>query len=111
MSFYTELEARFKRLAAIGQATGMLNWDAAVMMPSGGAESRAEQIAALVSLRHELMCHPDMGALFDGATREANELNQWEAANLREMQRGGQVRRDGRSALRADRIALQEQRL
>jgi len=88
VSFYTELETRFQQLAAIGQATSMLHWDAAVMMPSGGAESRAEQIAALTSLRHALMCRPDMGALFDRAASEATELNPWEAANLREMQRG-----------------------
>jgi len=47
MSSYIELETRYRRLAAIGEATGMLHWDAAVMMPTGGADARAEQIAAL----------------------------------------------------------------
>jgi carboxypeptidase Taq len=87
MSSYRELETRYRRLAAIGQATGMLHWDAAVMMPAGGADARAEQIAALVSLRHELQCRPDMADLF-AAAEEEKDLSPWQAANLREMRRG-----------------------
>jgi carboxypeptidase Taq len=87
MSSYIELETRFRRLAALGQATGMLHWDAAVMMPAGGAEARSEQIATLVSLRHELLCQPDMEDLLDGARAEA-DLKPWQTANLREMRRG-----------------------
>jgi carboxypeptidase Taq len=87
MSSYIELETRYRRLAAIGEATGMLHWDAAVMMPAGGADARAEQIAALVSLRHELQCRPDMADLFAAAAIE-KDLNPWQAANLREMRRG-----------------------
>lgn len=87
MSSYIELETRYRRLAAIGEATGLLNWDAAVMMPSGGADARAEQIAALVSLRHELQCRTDMADLFAAAADEKG-LSPWQAANLREMRRG-----------------------
>ncbi|MBT4718834.1 MAG: carboxypeptidase M32, partial [Rhodospirillaceae bacterium] len=87
MSSYIELETRYRRLAAIGEATGMLHWDAAVMMPTGGADARAEQIAALVSLRHELQCRTDMADLF-AAAAEDDDLSPWQAANLREMRRG-----------------------
>jgi carboxypeptidase Taq len=86
MSSYLELETRFRRLAAIGQAAGMLHWDAAVMMPPGGAEARSEQIAVLVSLRHELLCRPDMQELLAGAGAEA-DLSPWQTANVREMRR------------------------
>ena len=72
MSSYIELETRYRRLAAIGEATGMLHWDAAVMMPTGGADARAEQIAALVSLRHELQCRTDMADLFAAAAEDVD---------------------------------------
>ena len=34
------LKARFARIAALGEAAGMLHWDAATMMPPGGGASR-----------------------------------------------------------------------
>ena len=36
-SAYKTLESRFRRLAALGEAAGMLNWDASTLMPDGGA--------------------------------------------------------------------------
>ncbi len=47
MHAYQALEARFRRLNALREAAGMLNWDMSAMMPSGGAEARSEQLAAL----------------------------------------------------------------
>ncbi len=44
---YRELEVRFARHAAIGEAVSMLHWDMSTMMPAGGSEARAEQLAAL----------------------------------------------------------------
>ncbi|MAF47794.1 MAG: carboxypeptidase M32 [Rhodospirillales bacterium] len=90
MTPYLELEARFRRLSAIGQAAGMLHWDASVMMPPGGAKARGEQIAVLASVRHEILCQPETGELLDGAEEDAKYkggLDPWPAANLREMRR------------------------
>ncbi len=47
MSPYADLEARFHRLQALRNALGVLHWDMATMRPAGGAEARAEQLAAL----------------------------------------------------------------
>ena len=52
------LKARFARIAALGEAAGMLHWDAATMMPSGGGAARGEQLAALAGLSHELLTAP-----------------------------------------------------
>src|SRR6185437_6292527 len=37
MTSYTDLEARFRRLGAVEEAIAVLHWDAAAMMPPGGA--------------------------------------------------------------------------
>ena len=47
MTAYHQLETRFRRIGAIEGAISMLHWDAAAMMPAGGAAARAEQLASL----------------------------------------------------------------
>jgi len=85
MSAYQVLHDRFKRLGALAGAESMLHWDMAAMMPPGGAEARAEQLAALQVLRHEILTAEDTGALLQEAAGEA--LDPWRGANLREMRR------------------------
>jgi carboxypeptidase Taq len=53
MTAYRQLEARFRRIGAIEQAIAVLHWDAAAIMPAGGARARAEQLATLRVLAHE----------------------------------------------------------
>lgn len=71
------LKARFTRIAALGEAAGVLHWDAATMMPRGGGAARGEQLAALAGLSHELLTAPVVAedlaiALPDGEWEEAN---------------------------------------
>jgi carboxypeptidase Taq len=86
-SAYAELESRFARLGALREAEGVLHWDMSVMMPRGGVEARAEQLAALKVTRHELLTHPAMGELLERARGEAANLDDWQRANLKEMRR------------------------
>lgn len=86
MSAYLDLEKRFGRLMALGEAEGHLHWDSSVMMPPGGVEARAEQVAALKSVRHELLTAPETSDLLDAAETETG-LDEWQQANLREMRR------------------------
>ena len=80
---YDRLSARFARLAALEEAAAILHWDAAAMMPEGGAAARAEQLATLAGLSHELLTAPEAAA--DLATAEAH--GEWAEANLRLMRR------------------------
>ncbi len=84
---YARLEERFKRIAALDDARGMLGWDQATMMPTGGAEARGEQIAAISAVRHGILIAPDMSDLLAAATAEVSSLDAWQAANLIEMKR------------------------
>jgi carboxypeptidase Taq len=88
MNPYGELEARFARLGAIEEAIQFLHWDAAAMMPLGGAASRAGQLSTLRVIAHEALTGPDMADLLAAADANAgNRLDQWQRANLREMRR------------------------
>ncbi len=84
---YHELEQRFARLNALREAAGVLNWDSSVMMPSGGAEARSEQLAALDVTAHHMLTDTAMGDLIGRAEQERDRLDVWQAANLREMRR------------------------
>jgi len=84
---YPALEARFRRLGTVEEAVAMLHWDAAAMMPPGGAAARAEQLATLRGIAHQLLTAPDIGDLLAATEAEDNSLDTWQRANLREMGR------------------------
>jgi len=86
---YVDLCGRFRRAALLGDALGILDWDQATTMPEGSAAGRAEQIAALSVMRHELLVN---SAVADGLHSAEDELgsgrsDDWDIANLREMKR------------------------
>lgn len=82
---YDQLEARFKKASVLGDALSVLHWDMSTMMPDGGAEARAEQLALLKTLAHQAVTGDDMADLL--AAAQADGLDDWERANLREMRR------------------------
>ena len=87
MTAYTDLETRFGRLGAVEEAIAVLHWDAAAMMPPGGAAARSEQLATLRGIAHQLLTAPEIADLLDAAEGEAAALGPWQRANLREMRR------------------------
>jgi carboxypeptidase Taq len=84
---YNQLEQEFRRLHAFRGALSLLRWDAAVMMPRGSADVRGEQIAALETEHHALLTAPKVTRLLDRAQANAQGLEDWQIANLREMRR------------------------
>ncbi len=87
MQAYTSLEHVFGRLRAIGDAVGILGWDAQTIMPVGAAEGRAEQLATLRGLAHDMLVAAGTTELLEAAEAETGGLGEWEGANLREMRR------------------------
>ncbi len=87
MSAYQDLEARFHHLYALRQALGVLQWDWSAMMPSGGAAARAEQIAAMKLVCHQLIADPALADLLGRAEQDRAALDEWQQANLAEMRR------------------------
>lgn len=82
---FDTLTRHFARIDAIEGAQAILHWDAAAMMPRGGAGARADQLATLSVIRHELLTDPRMAAWLDAA--EAQPLDAWQAANVHEIRR------------------------
>ena len=55
------------------------------MMPVGGSPARAEQLAALSVLSHELLTQSEMADLLGEAQENSAALDPWQRANLLEM--------------------------
>jgi carboxypeptidase Taq len=83
---YQTLHDRFARLGALGEAVGILHWDAATTMPVGGAAARAEQLATLKVVLHEGLTDPALSDLLAEADGQ-NDLDSWQRANITEMRR------------------------
>ena len=81
---YDRLAARFARIGTIGEASAVLGWDAAAMMPPGGAASRGDQLAVLAGLSHGLLIAPEVADDLAEA-EQAPPTERWAAANLRLM--------------------------
>lgn len=86
MTAYQELERRHARIAAIGDALGILGWDTQTIMPEGANDGRAEQTATLSVIAHELATDPRMADLLAEAEADGS-LDPWQRGNLREMRR------------------------
>ena len=85
MRAYETLSELFARLRALGDATGILGWDAQTLMPTGAADGRADQLATLRGIAHDMLVAPRTADLL--AEADAGALDRWDAANLREMRR------------------------
>ncbi len=86
LSPYRDLEARFRRLGTIQEAVAMLQWDSSTVMPEGAASARAEQIATLRVICHDALTDPALPDLL-AAAAEDEALDNWQSANLKEMNR------------------------
>ncbi|HYM02830.1 MAG TPA: carboxypeptidase M32 [Stellaceae bacterium] len=86
MTPYQTLESRFIKLGTLQEATAMLQWDSSTLMPEGGAGARAEQLATLKVVCHEMLTDPALPDLLPGAEAQ-NDLDPWQRANLAEMRR------------------------
>ena len=85
MSCYDQLKQIFHDAALSSDIAGILHWDMSTMMPKNSRENRAEQLAYLSKVRHQLIASKRVGDLINKAKDE--KLDHDNRANLREMER------------------------
>lgn len=66
------LKQRMAQLADLGHASSLASWDQHTMMPPRGAEARAEALATLSRISHELFVDDETGRLLDGSAAEVD---------------------------------------
>ncbi|MGP1396392.1 MAG: carboxypeptidase M32 [Inquilinaceae bacterium] len=83
---YAALERRFARIASLDNALGILHWDNETLMPTGAAPARADALATLSVIRHDLLTDTALADLLDEAAADSG-LDPWQIANVGEMRR------------------------
>src|SRR5258708_6079965 len=86
---YAELIRRTKECSLLQSCGSVLNWDERTYMPHKGSAHRAEQMALLARLTHEMMTAPQIGELLSVVETSplVNEPDSAGAANIREIRR------------------------
>ncbi|HJD59951.1 MAG TPA: carboxypeptidase M32 [Rickettsia endosymbiont of Omalisus fontisbellaquei] len=87
MNNYTKLENEFSTISHFNNILSILYWDVAVNMPIGSGESRSNEIVTLTSLVHSMLKSPMLKELLSKAIEESKNLDDWQNANIREIER------------------------
>jgi len=70
-----ELRGRLAEIHDLGRAAGLLAWDERTMMPPGGGEARADQLATLASVRHRMFASDEIGRMIEAVRPEVEALD------------------------------------
>jgi carboxypeptidase Taq len=62
---FTELKNRLAEVVDLRRAAALLSWDQHTKMPPGGARARAEQLATVGRIAHELFTSDDVGRMLE----------------------------------------------
>ncbi|MFZ0090724.1 MAG: carboxypeptidase M32 [Solirubrobacteraceae bacterium] len=64
------LKLRMGQLADVSHALSLAHWDQQTMMPPGGGEARAESLATLTRISHDMFVADETGRLLDAAAAD-----------------------------------------
>jgi carboxypeptidase Taq len=87
---YADLLRRCREATLLGSCAGVLGWDERTYMPHNGSAHRAEQMALLARLTHEMATDPAIGehlAAVESSTLTRDQESD-AAVNVREIRRG-----------------------
>lgn len=82
---YSQLIQRVRDMGRLGSIGALLDWDQATYMPPKGVAARAEQLALVAGLSHEMLVADETRALLDRASAPADDYVA--QTNIRETRR------------------------
>jgi carboxypeptidase Taq len=74
MAAIEDLRERLGEIHDLSRAASLLAWDERTMMPAAGAEGRAQTLATLARVRHEMFIDAEIGRLLDQLRSEQGEV-------------------------------------
>ncbi len=78
---YSQFVGIMQKAADLNNASAVLGWDQEVYMPPKSANFRAQQLATLTSLAHEMVTTPEFGKILHELSA-ANDLSEDQKANI-----------------------------
>jgi carboxypeptidase Taq len=74
MAAIDDLRERLGAIHDLSRAASLLAWDERTMMPAGGAEARAQTLATLARVRHEMFIEDEIGRLVEQLRSEQGDV-------------------------------------
>ena len=86
---FQDLKTRLAQVSDLGRTLRLLGWDQETMMPRGGAQARAEQLATVSRIAHERFTENGIGGLLEqvGSLEDALDPESDEASLIRVTRR------------------------
>jgi carboxypeptidase Taq len=86
---YSELLRRYRDYCLLGSCASVLGWDERTYMPRQGSPHRAEQMALLARMTHEMLTAPEVGQLLLEVERSplVRDPESAQSVNVREIRR------------------------
>src|SRR5947209_12962273 len=84
---YDDLIHRFKEARLLDSIGAVVGWDQHTYMPPAGAGHRAEQMAFVAKLGHQMLTDPKVGELLAAVEASRPKPDSDEAVNVREIRR------------------------
>ncbi|PCH69187.1 MAG: carboxypeptidase [Bacteroidetes bacterium] len=78
---YEDYKTHLRKIADVNHTIAILQWDREINMPKDGAEQRAQQVATLSGLSHELAINEKYGQLLENLSSEKS-LSEQEKRNV-----------------------------
>lgn len=75
MQHFDALKKRTTDISNLNHAAALLSWDQQTYMPPGAAKARAEQLATLSRLSHEMFTADETAQLIEAAAQEIGDAN------------------------------------
>lgn len=80
---YEKYRAHLQKIADINYASAVLNWDQETYMPPKGAAYRAQQLATLAGISHEMATNKELGQLLENLEKDAS-LDEKQKRNVKQ---------------------------
>jgi carboxypeptidase Taq len=81
------LRSKLRDIVNLNNTAGLLSWDQQTHMPPGGAEARAEQLATLSKISHQMFTSAEIGQLLEDLSGANFDYDSDEAALVRVVRR------------------------
>lgn len=82
---YEQLADHYRKVGDLNHVYAISSWDEAAMMPEGGGAARGQAMATLGVVIHEMQSDEKIGDWLDACSNL--DLDEWQAANVREIRR------------------------
>ena len=82
MESFDKLQQKIRAIAQLVSAVGIVQWDMHTMIPPRGYSQRADQLALMNQILHQMITDTEIGELLENCSHKLSELDQFQRREL-----------------------------